>query len=141
MGENALALLRYLASPASPLPSLQSGCKPPTTVFFSHLGFFINYSYRTAKILYTLLFAASLVLVRVIFVDPAPALRRGKGLWREQARGVVAVIAGAGGAVVGANLVAVIIQRVLGKGMSWFSSELSTLGLYGPAALTGLPLP
>jgi hypothetical protein len=29
------------------------------------------------------------------------------------------------------------MERVLGKGMSWFSSELSTLALYGPAALTG----
>jgi len=100
----------------------------------------MNYSYRTAKILYILLFAASLVLVRVIFVEPAPALRRAKGLWREQARGIVAVVAGAVGAVVGANVVAVVMQRVLGKGMSWFSSEFSTLGLYGPAALTGLPL-
>jgi hypothetical protein len=49
----------------------------------------------------------------------------------------MAVVSGAVGAVVGANLVALIIMKVLGKGMSWFSSELSTLGLYGPAALTG----
>lgn len=138
MGENALALLRYLSSPASPLPSLTSGYKPPTTVFFTNLSWLIIYSYRTAKIVYTLFFAASLVLVRVIFVDPAPALRRRKGLWREQARGVVAVLVGAGGTLVGANVAAVVMQRVLGKGMSWFSSELSTLALYGPAALTGL---
>ena len=41
------------------------------------------------------------------------------------------------GAIVGTNLVALIMVNVLGKGMSWFSSEMSTLRLYGPAALTG----
>ena len=35
-----------------------------------------------------------------------------------------------------ANLVALVMVNVLGKGMSWFSSKMSTLGLYGPAALT-----
>lgn len=138
MGENALALLFYLSSPVSPIPSLATGYTPPTTVFFSNLWIFISYSYRTAKIMYTLLFAASVILVRVIYVEPAPALRRGKGVWREQGRGIVAVTSGAVGAIVGANVVAVIMQRVLGSGMSWFSSELSTLALYGPAALTGL---
>jgi hypothetical protein len=137
MGENALALLLYLSSPASPLPSLTSGYTPPTTVFFSNLGYFVSYSYRTAKILYVLLFAASIVLVHVIYVEPAPALRKGKGIWREQARGGVAVVSGAVGAIAGANLVAFVMVNVLGKGMSWFSSEMSTLGLYGPAALAG----
>ena len=137
MGENTLALLLHLSSSASPLPSLTAGYTPPTTVFFSNLGFFISYSYRTAKILYVLLFVASVVLVRVIYVEPAPALKKGKGVWREQGRGVVAVVSGTVGAVVGANVVAVIMDRVLGKGMSWFSSEFSTLALYGPAALTG----
>jgi hypothetical protein len=137
MGENALALLLHLSSPSSPLPSLTKGYAPPTTVFISNLGTFISYSYRTAKILYTLLFLASLLLVRAIYVEPAPALRKGKGVWREQVRGCVAVVAGVGGAVVGANLVAVVMVKVLGKGMSWFSNELSTMVLYGPAALAG----
>jgi hypothetical protein len=137
MGENALALLLHLSSPASPLPSLTSGYTPPTTVFFSNLGYFVSYSYRTAKILYILLLVASIVLVRVIYVEPAPALRKGKGIWREQARGCVAVVSGAVGAIAGANLVALVMVNVLGKGMSWFSSEMSTLGLYGPAALAG----
>lgn len=137
MGENALALLHYLSSPKSPLPSLAGGYFAPTTVFFSNLGWFMSYSYSTAKIMYTSLFFASIILVKTIYVDPAPALKGGKGVWKEQTRGVVAVICGAGGAIVGANVVAVVMQRVLGKGMSWFASELSTLGLYGPAALTG----
>ena len=80
---------------------------------------------------------ASIVLVRIIYVEPAPALRKGKGIWREQARGCVAVVSGAVGAIAGANLVALVMVNVLGKGMSWFSSEMSTLGLYGPAALAG----
>lgn len=141
MGENALALLLHLSSPSSPLPSLTAGYTRPSTVFFSNLGIFISYSYHTANILHTLLFAASIILVHVIYIDPAPALKRGKGVWREQVRGVVAVISGAVGAIVGANAVALIMQRVLGRGMSWFSSELSTLGLYGPAALTGALIP
>ena len=80
MGENALALLHHLSSPASLLPSLITGYTPPTTVFFSSLGYFVSYSYRTAKIIYVLLLAASIVLVRVIYVEPAPALRKGKGI-------------------------------------------------------------
>jgi hypothetical protein len=58
-------------------------------------------------------------------------------VWREQGRGVVAVVSGAIGSVVGANIVEVIMDRGLEKGMGWFSGEFSTLTFYGPAALTG----
>ena len=138
-GENALALLLHLSSASSPLPSLTSGYTPPSTVFFSNLGFFVAYSYSTAKVMYVVLFGASVLLARVTWKDPAPALRGSGKAWKDLFRGVVAVSCGAGGALVGANLVAFIISSEygLGKAMSWFSNEFSTVGLYGPAAFTG----
>ena len=78
----------------------------------------MSYSYRTTKIIYVLLFAATRVLVRVIYIEPAPALRKGKGVWREYARSGIAVVSGAVGGIVGVNLVALVMVNVLGKGMS-----------------------
>lgn len=140
MGENTLALLRYLSAPGSPLPTLTEGYVRPTTVFFAHIGYFFIYSFTTAKIIYGALFLASLVFVKATFVNPAPALKKGRGVWGEQVRGIVAVVAGVIGSILVPNLVAVIMQRVLGKGMSWFAREYSALLLYGPAALLGVLL-
>jgi hypothetical protein len=138
MGENTLALLKYLSSKKSPVAGLTNGYTKPTTVFFAHVGptFFI-YSFTTAKIIYGLLFAFSLLLVRITFVDPAPALRKGHGFWREQRKGAVAVLAGMAGTMIVPNVVALIMREVLNKGMSWFRNELAPIGLYGPAALLG----
>jgi len=137
MAENTISLLRYLSAPTSPLPSLTAGYTRPTTVYYSHLGHFFIYSFTTAKILYGLLFGASAIFVKLTFVEPAPALKKTRGVWREQGRGMVAVVAGIVGSVLVPNIVAVIMQRVLGKGMSWFASQYSALALYGPAALLG----
>ncbi|KAF8972707.1 hypothetical protein BDZ97DRAFT_1649998 [Flammula alnicola] len=138
MGENTLALLKYLSSSKSPLPSLTEGYSPPTTVFFAHVGpTFFMYSFNTAKILYTALFIMSFALVRATFVDPAPALKKGHGFWREQGKGAVAVAASIIGTLLVPNVVAVIMRVVLNKGMSWFRSPLAPIGLYGPAALLG----
>ena len=73
MGENTLALLRYLSSPQSPLPTLTSGYSKPTTVFFHNLTFFFVFSFQTAKVLYTLLLVLSFAYVALNFVPPAPA--------------------------------------------------------------------
>src|SRR6266446_5057612 len=98
MGENALALIRYLSLSDSPVAKLTEGYSPPSTVFYAHVGpTFFMYSFSTAKIIYTALFIASFALVRLTFVDPAPALKSGHGFWREQGKGVVAVMAGIGG--------------------------------------------
>jgi len=137
MAENTISLLRYLSAPTSPLPSLTAGYTRPTTVYYSHLGHFFIYSFTTAKILYGLLLGASAIFVKLTFVEPAPALKKTRGVWREQGRGMVAVVAGIVGSVLVPNIVAVIMQRVLGKGMSWFASQYSALALYGPAALLG----
>lgn len=129
MAENTMALLQHLSSPASPLHSLASGYVKPRTVFFSHLGMFFLYSYATARVMYAGVFVASLLL--------ALRIKGGARGVRPLARGIGAVAGGFLGALVGANVVAAVMQRVLGKGMSWFSWEPACLGLYGPAALTG----
>ena len=138
MAENAFALMSYLSSEDSPLPSLVTGYSSPTTVYFSYLTWhFFMYSASTALLMYSGLLLASFVLVWATFVDPAPALRRKEGLLRELARGMRAVVVGVLGALVGANVVALVMEHVLGRGMSWFAYEYSCLGLFGPAALTG----
>lgn len=136
MGENTLALLRHLSSDQSPLPSLTEGYTKPTTVFFAHLGttFFI-YSFRTAKIMYTALLAVSLAYVRLTFVRPQRA--KANTFWQEQKKGSIAVVAGMVGTVLVPNLIAVTMRSVLHKPMSWFTSPLAPLGLYGPASLLG----
>lgn len=138
MGENTLALLLHLSADGSPLSSLTEGYTRPTTVFFAHVGptFFI-YSFTTAKILYSVLLLASLVLVRWTFVDPAPALKKGHGFWREQIKGSLAVLAGIVGTIALPNVVAIIMKSVLNRGMSWFRSPFAPIGLYGPPALLG----
>jgi len=137
MADNALALFQYLTSPESPLPSLDTGYTKPQTVFFSIFGFFFRYSFQTARITYFLFFITSLGFVKLTYVDPAPALKKGRTMWREQLRGIAAVIAAPIGALVGANIVAYIMTKVFNKGMSWFSIELSCLILYLPPALAG----
>src|SRR5258708_33667939 len=49
MGENVLAILRYLSLDASPLPLLTSGYTHPTTMFFSEFDWFIQYQFTTAR--------------------------------------------------------------------------------------------
>ncbi|EGN96948.1 hypothetical protein SERLA73DRAFT_57990 [Serpula lacrymans var. lacrymans S7.3] len=137
MAENTLALLQYLSSTESPLPSLTAGYSRPTTVFFSHMGFFFVYSFQTARLLYSLLFVSSVILVQAISVDHAPALRKGRGVFGEHVRGIFAVGAAVLGAIIASNMLALFMQFVLGKGMSWFTNELAPLVLYGPAAFSG----
>ena len=138
MADNALALFQYLTSSESPLPSLDTGYSKPETVFFSLFGFFFRYSFQTARITYFLLFITSIAFVKLTYVDPAPALKKGRTMWQEQLRGIAAVSAAPVGALVGANSVAYIMAKVFNKGMSWFSVELSCLVLYLPPALAGV---
>ncbi|TCD69495.1 hypothetical protein EIP91_007425 [Steccherinum ochraceum] len=130
MAENTLALLQYLASSESPLPTLTAGYTKPTTVFFYAFHYFFVYSFSTAKVLYTLLFGASIVLVNA-------TARKGAGVISQNLKGLGAHLLGLLGAVVGANVAAFLMTGVLHRGMSWFAVELSCLLLYGPAAVTG----
>ena len=137
MADNTLALLKYLTSHESPLPSLDTGYTKPATVFFSLFGLFFSYSFQTARITYFVFFITSIGFVKLTYVDPAPALRKGRPMWQEQLRGIAAVTAAPIGALFGANTVAYIMTRVFDKGMSWFSVELSCLVLYLPPSLAG----
>ncbi|KAG1738532.1 hypothetical protein EDB19DRAFT_1714183 [Suillus lakei] len=129
MAENTLALIEHLTSPASSLPGLASGYGRPRTVFFAYLGVFFVYSFRTAEVLYSLLFIASCVLVRSASGPSARGATMAKALF--------SVAFGGLGAVAGANIVAFVMQQVLGRGMSWFKGEFEPLILYGPAAMCG----
>ncbi|OAX34407.1 hypothetical protein K503DRAFT_774591 [Rhizopogon vinicolor AM-OR11-026] len=129
MADNTFALIKHLASPASPLPGLASGYARPRTVFFAYLGQFFVYSFRTAEVLYSLLFIASCVLIKTA----GGTTSRGATM----VKAVFVVTVGALGALIGANAVAFVMQRMLGRGMSWFKGEFEPLILYGPAAMCG----
>ncbi|TFK34083.1 hypothetical protein BDQ12DRAFT_690347, partial [Crucibulum laeve] len=140
MAENTLALLQYLSAEGSPLPELTEGYTRPSTVFFTHIGIFFIYSFATAKILYGILFAASIVFVLATYTSPAPALKKSTGVWNEQTRGMFSAVVGVIGTVIVPNLVALVMRLVLGKGMSWFSSPFLPMALYAPPALLGVLL-
>ncbi|KAL0954165.1 hypothetical protein HGRIS_005299 [Hohenbuehelia grisea] len=129
MGENALALLQHLSGTESPLPSLTQGYSRPTTVYASHTGLFIVYSFAAAKIMHIVLLFSSVLYLQ--HFGPAEVTEGG---WME---GFPPLLAGIGGALVVPNVVAFVMANVLDKGMSWFTSEISTLVLYGPPALLG----
>ncbi|KAG5644249.1 hypothetical protein DXG03_008787 [Asterophora parasitica] len=133
MAENTLALLRYLSAEGSPIPTLTTYTRP-STVFFSYLGHFFIYSFTTAKVIYAALLAGSIGLVFATFKAPAPN-GENHSVWAEQVRGIYAVLAGIAGCLFVPNLVAFIMKNVLGKAMSWFSSEYSAIVLYAPPAL------
>jgi hypothetical protein len=63
MAENVLALVKYLSSDRSPLPTLTEGYTRPSTVYFTHIGVFITYSFATARTMYTALSFATLFLI------------------------------------------------------------------------------
>ncbi len=96
--------------------------------------------------MYGTLFALSLSLSLAWFVyhERVPGSRlRSKSLttigdfWMAQWDGVRGRLVAFGRALIGANGLAVIMHRILGRNMSWFAAEHSALLLYGAAALTG----
>ncbi|KAI0364703.1 hypothetical protein BV20DRAFT_1029237 [Pilatotrama ljubarskyi] len=137
MADNALAILLHLTSPGSPLPELAAGYTRPQTVFYEYFGHFLVYSFTTAKLLYSGFFVVALVIARLTYVNPAPALKKGTSFLGDHAKGIFAVLAAFLAAAVSANIVAFLMDKVLGKSLSWFSSVFSCIALYGPAALTG----
>lgn len=137
MAENTLALLHYLSSTESPLPSLTTGYTKPSTVFFQSFRHFFVYSYATAKILYAILFGVTTFFAVAIYTPPTPALRQARGFVGDHLRGLFAVGSAVVGALAGVNVVAFVMATVLKKPLTWFSVELSCAALYGPAALMG----
>ncbi|KAK7024849.1 peptide hydrolase [Favolaschia claudopus] len=125
MGENTLALIKYLTAPGSPIPKLANfERKKPHLVFYSLLSHFLMYRFSTAKLIYGALFLSALRLTRSV--------------WSGQPRGILAVVTGLLGSILSANAVALIMQHGLGKGMSWFAGgHFAAIGLYAPATLLG----
>ncbi|KAJ7097218.1 hypothetical protein B0H15DRAFT_825213 [Mycena belliarum] len=124
MGENTLALIRHLTAAGSALPTLKAGFahKRMHMVYFGLMGRFFIYRFSTAKVLYGALFAGALALARGHAVGA----------------GVRAVGTGILGSMLVPNLVALVMQRGLGKGMSWFAGgHFAAIGLYAPATLLG----
>lgn len=126
MADNTLALLRYLSSSDSPIPSLAKGFDArPRTVFLTNLHWFFVYSFTTAKIMYVTLFIASLALWRIARVQNVGA-------------GFGAALAAMAGAVLAANLVAFLMKYVLKRPLSWFKAEYYPALLYAPAVVFGM---
>ena len=181
MASNVYALLVYLStSPSSPLPRLaEAGYTPPSTVFFSYLGWFFVYSFKWARWGYATLVVAVLVFVwgeqgsgveaeangdaRVKMngsampngngASPPGNVANGNGnvhlvyhrkltrkpctRTRAVLRGTFAVLSSLLGTLLVPNLIALVLDKLLGKGMSWFSNEYSVIALFAPAALLG----
>jgi len=126
MGENALGLITHLTSADSSLPSLATSYSPPTTVYFTYLGgWFIHYSFKTAKIMYTALLILAVAL--------AKATSKKDVDWA-----VGSVVLGVLGSIAGPNIVAVLMRNVLDKSLSWFSSPFAPVALYAPPCLLGV---
>lgn len=164
MGDNTLALLEFLSSPESPLPSLTSGYSKPTTVFFSFLNtYFFRYSFATANALHVALLAASLALIaysapptsvtvvkhekRELVVQSNGVTSTSAGvmevvasrssIWTDIIKGISVILLALLAALVNVHVVALIMVQILGRPLSWFRVESSCALLYGPAALLG----
>lgn len=126
MGENTLALIKHLTAPGSAIPGLKAGFehKRMHMVYFGLMSHFFMYKFSTAKVIYGALLAGSLAVTRP--------------MWHGQARGALAALGGLFGSLLMPNIVALVMQQVLGKGMSWFAGgHFAAMGLYGPATLLG----
>lgn len=60
-----------------------------------------------------------------------------RNMWIEQFKGVGLIVSGFIGVMIGANVWALVMSKVLKKGLSWFRVEYSCLWLYGPPTLAG----
>ncbi|EJD41737.1 hypothetical protein AURDEDRAFT_115343 [Auricularia subglabra TFB-10046 SS5] len=126
MAENTLEILNHLTSQDSPLTSLASGYQKPSTTFFSLLGsLFFQYSTRTAVIMHSALVAVALAIVGL-----SSKFRNIKSALASPCAAVV-------GSLLGANLLALTMDRVFDRPLSWFSNELHAVLLYAPASLAG----
>ena len=133
MADNTLALLKFLSSKESTLPLLHGRIpgQIPSSVYFSIVGkIFFLYSATTAEAMSLILLLMSAVLARI-------TLPLGVGVTDVVFKGFYAIVSAVVGAVVGANLVALCMDQVLHRALSWFSNEAAPLLLFGPPALAG----
>ena len=133
MADNTLALLKFLSSEESTLPSLHGRIpgQVPSSVYFAIVGrYFFLYSAATAK-------AMSLALLLLSSVLARSALPPGVSVTDVVFKGFYAIISAVVGAVIGANIVALCMDRLLHRALSWFSHEAAPVLLFGPPALAG----
>lgn len=129
MGDNVLALLHYLSSEGSPVPRLQS-YSPPQTAYLTFGGrYFVMWSFKTGQRMYNALLLISGSLIYAF--APKTAGRR------VNIAAAGTVLGGLIGAIMGANIVALLMTKALNKSMSWFAMEWYALVLYGLPALVG----
>ena len=163
MGDNTLALVRYLSSEESPLPTLTTGYLKPTTVFFSFLGvYFIRYSFATANAMHFVFLAANMALisltsssVRTVRVkkdkqtikstnngfvsvsESSEIVTEGGNVWSDVLKGALVIVLGFASALISVHIVALVMVHLFNRPLSWFRYEASCLLLYGPPALFG----
>ncbi|KAI0297822.1 hypothetical protein B0F90DRAFT_1811013 [Multifurca ochricompacta] len=106
-------------------------------VFFTLFGRFVQYQFSTARVMYGTLFSLSTALAWLTYRESVPGVQS-LGFWKAQWNGARALLVALGGALIGANGLAAVMHRVIGRDMSWFASEHSALFLYGPAAMGGM---
>lgn len=138
MAENTMALLKYLSSPESPLPSLTGGYTRPTTVFFSLAKTaYIRYSFQLANAMHIILFVSVVALLVASGASHSAATSAGVGVIVEHLKSMINVNVPFLGGIVSANVVAFIMSKVFNRSLSWFREEFSCVLLYAPAALAG----
>jgi hypothetical protein len=130
MGENVLALLEYLSSSDSPIPRLENYSSPRVAYLSFGGQYFLMWSFQTAQRMYN-----SILVVSALILFGLVPSRIGLRIYSVAAFGV---FGGLVGAIVGANVVALIMTRVLHAGLSWFAVKWSPLVLYGVPALVGV---
>lgn len=89
------------------------------------------YSFKTATRLYGSILFVSLMFL-IVFAPTNVPHRTSVNI-----RAALGVVGGLLASVIVPNVVALVMTRVLGKGMSWFSREWYCIVLYGTPALTG----
>lgn len=133
-GENVLAIVDYLATdPSSPLPKIQPRKTPRSAapVYFSLLGtFFFVISPQAFK-------AVSMGMSAFANFQLQSSVRAEKhfGALKATALSIVGAIGGMIASLASSNLVALVMTKVLGKPLSWYSHEWYPIPLYGPPAI------
>ncbi|KAG0251237.1 hypothetical protein BG011_007752 [Mortierella polycephala] len=121
MGENTLALARYLTEKAD-LRDLES---TTSVVFFDVFGqFFVSYSWSTALKIHIVVGGIALLTV---FTNAS----------RPTIRATISIFLSFLAALILPNLSVIFLQS-LGKPMQWFSHEWLSCLLFGPMALAGM---
>lgn len=141
--------------------------KPSTVYFSLLNSTLIQYSFATANALHIVLFAASIALVKlsiplsksstfittkekrevvtresgklfeVKVTEVKETVTSTENIWSLHFKGFALVAASFIGALIGANLVALLMVHIIKRPLSWFNVEYYCMVLYGPAALTG----